>query len=643
MNSAIPAKSEIVLLERELNAHSDRSQRLVILDQLVNHYAYTNVLRASEILKEQAAIFEEYNFPDFYLNYLIHASFVENQLYHFENAARFCEKAIELVGERGDVQQQAAVYIDYTGICINLNKMEVASDYLEKANKLLKVFPEQKLQARILCREGYIYLHYSNYSKAIEAFLEADKMLKALESPPTYMDYYFITLIYSGLGKVYEQNNEWEKSVKAYLRVAEMCERLEMRTRLSWHYLNVGSGFMALNDEENAELYYQKAIEVQDDSSQLARASALANLGYIAFQQQAYEKALDRYDRAEELYKEVKASDYYNFSNIERWRAHLYLELKQDEDAMHHFAMAFDYAKQIDDYKQLSGICKDIANYYAQLEDYKNAYEYQVLHDQYAEGYVEQVNMRKVLELEVKYEAEQKKKEAELLRLQATKLQLKALRAQMNPHFMYNSLNAIQHYITSNEIKNAAKYLAKFAKLMRQSLEYSELEIISLEKEMEFLEDYLAINQKLRFEDRLKYEISVDDEIEEDILGVPTMIVQPYVENAIEHGLRSRQNGKIRISFFLIDELTILCIVEDNGIGRDAARKQQQKDGLLENHKSRGTSITEKRLEILHQSKDRQFFVKTVDLTDDNTGEARGTRVEIQIPIVEIQMVSKCK
>ena len=81
-----------------------------------------------------------------------------------------------------------------------------------------------------------------------------------------------------------------------------------------------------------------------------------------------------------------------------------------------------------------------------------------------------------------------------MLKLQATKLQLKALRAQMNPHFMYNALNSIQNFITSNEITFAAKYLAKFAKLMRQSLDYSDLEIISLEKEIEFLEDYLFIN-----------------------------------------------------------------------------------------------------------------------------------------------------
>ena len=324
--------------------------------------------------------------------------------------------------------------------------------------------------------------------------------------------------------------------------------------------------------------------------------------------------------------------------HIENWKARLFSALGKKKRAMKHFVNAFEYAKIKNDYKQLSSVCKDIASFYADLGDYKNADEYQLLHDEMGERYMEEVNRRMLLELEVKYEAEKKKQETELLKLQATKLQLKALRAQMNPHFMYNALNSIQNFITSNEITFAAKYLAKFAKLMRQSLDYSDLEIISLEKEIEFLEDYLFINEKLRFQDRLSYQILVDDDIEEDILGVPTMIVQPYVENAIEHGLRQKENGHVKVQFFLFDEDTILCVIEDNGIGRLRARQLQLQDSQYQNHRSKGTRITEKRLEILHNSKDKEVFVKTIDLKNEKTGKATGTRVEIKIPIVEIQM-----
>ena len=237
----------------------------------------------------------------------------------------------------------------------------------------------------------------------------------------------------------------------------------------------------------------------------------------------------------------------------------------------------------------------------------------------------------------VKFEAEKEKQNAKLLRLEAAKLQMKALRAQMNPHFMYNALNAIQNYITSNKGESAAKYLAKFAKLMRQSLYYSDLETISLEKELEFLEDYLYINQKLRF-DSLSYSIMVGDEIEEDILGVPTMIVQPYVENAIEHGLRTKKKGHIGLTVRLFDEDTILFIIEDDGIGRDAARDMQVHDTKYQNHRSKGTAITEERLRLLHNSKEeRKVFVDTIDLASES-GQASGTRVEIKIPIVDIHV-----
>ncbi|MFK7937300.1 MAG: hypothetical protein AB8G22_27550, partial [Saprospiraceae bacterium] len=195
--------------------------------------------------------------------------------------------------------------------------------------------------------------------------------------------------------------------------------------------------------------------------------------------------------------------------------------------------------------------------------------------------------------------------------------------------------------------------------LMLQSLEYSDLEIISLEDEIGFLEDYLTINAKLRFEDRLQYEIKVCEEIEEDIMGVPTMIVQPYVENSIEHGLRTKKQGLVKVHFTLANEHTILCTVEDNGIGRRKTAQLQDKDPRYNNHRSKGTSITERRLEILHnldknnhldvlsinedspelliEEKKKNTYVKIIDLVDSENVPT-GTRVEILIPIVEIQL-----
>ncbi len=638
MTSTATTLFNINQLEQKLPRQRDALQRLFIIDQLAGYYAFTNITRAKELLAEQLRLLSKQDNPDFRLNYHLNTATIENQLYNYHEAEKHFEEAVELLEERGAAKQLAEAYIDFAGTCMNLENMEDASEYLDKAARLLKNFPDDRLLARITCREGYMYLHYSNYSKAIELLLEADKKINSLYAQLELKDQYFLTLIHSGLGKIYERNDDQEKSVRSYLKVVDMCEAMGMRTRLSWHYLNVGNGYMALSDYGNAECYFRKAIDVADDISQQARASAYANLGYCYLEKKQYEEALELFDLAERLYKEKSELDYYNFSNIESWRGRLYAELAEPERALQHYEQAFEYARDIEDYKQLSNVSKDLAGLYAELEDYKNAYEYQLLHSRMEEQYLEQLEKRKQLELEIKYEAEKKRQETELLRLQATRLQLKALRAQMNPHFMYNALNSIQNYITSNDISSAAKYLAKFAKLMRQSLDYSDMEIISLEKEIEFLEDYLYINEKLRFEGRLKYEIIIDDEIEEDILGVPTMIVQPYVENAIEHGLRTKKNGVVKVEFRLFDDDTILCIVEDNGIGREKARQIRMQDPQFQNHRSKGTNITEKRLQILHNAKDTEVFVNTIDLKNRRTKEPRGTRVEIKIPIVEIQI-----
>ncbi len=625
--------------EKKLESQKDPRQRIVLLDELASFYAYTDTKRAIILLDELNALlklveFEE--FADFRLNHLIYCAAVENQLYNYEKAALYYLEVIPLMEERGDSNDQAEVYIDYAGVCMNLDKLEEAHIYLDKATRELKLFPNEQLQSRLISREGYLNLKSKNWPAAIELFLGAEKKINALPNM-AIKDYYFLTLTYSGLGKVYEMNAELEKTIFYYRKVLEMCLRENMLARISWHYLNLGLGYMTLGNLEDAEPYFKKAIDTTDDESQLPRAMAVANLGYCRLEQRNYEGALELFEAAETIFRELKAEDFRNFSMIAGWRGRTFHEQGEIQNAILHYQKALQYAREIDDYKQLFLVCKDLAGLYAEQKEYKNAYEYQVWHDGFYEKYMEDANNQKIKEIEVRYEAEKKKQEAEMHKLRATKLQLKALRAQMNPHFMYNALNSIQKYITSNEITFASKYLAKFANLMRQSLDNSDLEIISLEKEIEFLDNYLSINEKLRFEDKLSYKISVEDDIEEDILGVPTMIVQPYVENAIEHGLRSIKNGFVKVNFSVFDEDTILCVVEDNGIGRVKASQLKMSDPRFQNHRSRGTNITLERLRILHSSEDENL-VKIVDLKDETTGKATGTRVEIKIPIVEVQV-----
>jgi two-component system, LytTR family, sensor kinase len=616
-------------------------QKLMILAELAGYYTFTNIREAQKLLADQAELLTHYHFSDAQLSYHLNVAIVENQLYNYELSDIEFKKALELVRDSG-LRQQTEVYIDYAGTLMNLKEKEQAMYFLDAADKNLTAFPDDTLKARMMCREAYFWLMVSAYDKAIELFLQSEKMYDALDEKSLEIkDLYFKSLIYSGLGSIYDVTNDLQRAVGAHLKVINMCEQAGMRSRLAWHYVNVGKAYMGLDDYENAEAFFKKVNLINDDLSQPARAHASANSGYCYFLGGKYEEALSLYKAAEKLYRTKDDKDYLdNLSVVSHWKGMLYDAVGKKKLAEKQYANALHYAQAAGNHRQQGIVCKDIAELFADKGDYKNAYDYQVLHDQFWRKHTEEMNRFRVSELEYKYEAENKRKETELLRLQATGLQLKALRAQMNPHFMYNALNSIQNYIMQNDTTHAAKYLAKFAKLMRKSLEYSELEIISLEDEIAFLEDYIIINQKLRFENQLEYIIEVDEEIEEDILGVPTMIVQPYLENAIEHGLRPRRGGLIKLSFSLINEDKILCIVEDNGVGREKVRKMQEKDGYHLNHKSRGTNITEKRLEILHahSAKEQKLFVNIIDLRDSVTLEPTGTRVEIQIPVVEMRL-----
>ncbi len=623
-------------LEHQLENLKDSEQKLHTLQAVAEFYTFTNIREAQKLLSEQYKLLLKWQHPELMLNYHLNTAIVENQFYNFKLSDIHFNQAIHIVEEEGNVTQQTEVYIDYAGTLMNLSITDKAMFYIEKAYRNLSSFPDEILYARLMCREGYLLWHFADYDKATELFFQSDKIFSNADAKKLKIkDLYFQTLVHAGLGLVFEKTGDKQRCVNSYLRVVDMCEKGGIRSRLAWHYLNVGKAYMSMDDFDNAEKFFKEVNRISDDISQSARAYAMANIGYCHSLSGRYEEALEMYNRAEQIYKR-RSNDYDNLSIVSHWKGQLYDALGKPKRAENRLVEALEFAKLAKNPRQQAIVCRDIAELYADRGDFRNAYDYEVLHNQFVKKHYEEMNRIKIDELEFKYEAERRRKEAEMLRLQTSSLQMKALRAQMNPHFMFNALNAIQNSITSNNAEFAEKYLAKFAKLMRSSLENSELEIITLEDEIAFLEDYLIINQKLRFEDRMQYKIIVDEEIEDDIFGVPTMIVQPYIENAIEHGLRPKKGGMIKIEFKLIDENTILCIVEDNGIGRDKIREIQERDEYHLKHKSRGTNITEKRLELLHSGRKDNFSVKIHDLKDPLSNEALGTRVEILIPIVEM-------
>jgi ligand-binding sensor domain-containing protein/two-component sensor histidine kinase len=222
-----------------------------------------------------------------------------------------------------------------------------------------------------------------------------------------------------------------------------------------------------------------------------------------------------------------------------------------------------------------------------------------------------------------------KEQEKTKLNRKIADMELKALRSQMNPHFTFNSLNAIQHYIIRNDKEAAHRYLSKFAKLMRTILEHSKLSSISVEEEVKALYLYLEL-EALRFEKQFDFHIQVDPSVDEQNDFIPSMLIQPYVENAVWHGLMHKEEkGGLSITMSKKDH-TIHCVITDNGIGRKKA--QEIRAQRSSSHRSVGMDITGERLDILNHVYSSNVTVNVTDLEDGN-GQAGGTRVEIQIPL----------
>lgn len=225
-----------------------------------------------------------------------------------------------------------------------------------------------------------------------------------------------------------------------------------------------------------------------------------------------------------------------------------------------------------------------------------------------------------------------KKREEEKTRLTRLlgELELTALKAQMNPHFIFNSLGSIQNLINRDKKMEANIYLSKFARLLRMTLDYSDKREIPLADEINMLEHYLSL-ESLRFVNKFEYIIDPAPGLDLYEVKIPPMLLQPFIENSIKHGLLPKKgDARLIVSFKRQSDGTLYCMVEDNGIGRVQREKLKEKSQM--GHISKGIKITRNRLELLNQIRNKPAEIRITDLYHDS-GEAAGTRVEVIIPI----------
>jgi tetratricopeptide (TPR) repeat protein len=425
-------------------------------------------------------------------------------------------------------------------------------------------------------------------------------------------------------------------------------------------------------DFREADSILQKCLEIsliRKDTFYTAFASA--NIGWNYYREKMYDSSLFFYKKS--LNYSIPGRQIGTSGNSLGNIGTIYRDLGDYDQAVKYYTKSLEYAKKAGDWYGLSWVYNDMSQLYLKKNDSARAFDSYVLYKKFSDSVLIKNNVQGLTDARIRYEADSHNKEVALLSLRLKNnhmlnigfagliiltvaiafliirgSQLKAkrrisemnqkmseitqanLRQQMNPHFIFNTLNSIQYYMYQHDKLATNNYLTKFSSLMRKVLENSQQTSIPIRDELDALTLYLEL-ECLRFKDKFEYKITVDEEIDPLLFKVPTMLIQPYVENSICHGLMARE-GKGYVSIDLKpDKDHIICTIEDNGIGRAAA--QERKKMKESNHNSLGTRIAASRLDIVNALYGTSLKTVYTDLKNAN-GEAKGTRVEIHIPII---------
>ncbi|MBW6460184.1 MAG: tetratricopeptide repeat protein [Bacteroidales bacterium] len=521
-------------------------------------------------------------------------------------------------------------------------------------------------QAHIHLSTGWFYYNRRNINAALQAFNSGLRMGEALQDKTIQADAWF------GTGLVYFIYDDYREMYPAIQRYLELSDPATQQHRMSDAYRLLGAYYRHIGQFQQAIDANQKSYDIAvsvNDSIQMG--AALNHIAWYYYEMGNLDKSLEIYRQNLTFYsgdgRNPLANIYGNMGNI-------YRDWERYPEAIGYYNRSIELALKNNDLYNLSWLYKDISDLYERTGEYKQALENMKQAAVYQDSLTSVNYQQRMAGARSQYEAEKNARELELLSLKlqrnrflnwalATGIglvliialliiirsRLKArqrieamnrkvselhqtnLRQQMNPHFIFNTLNSIQYYVFQNDKISSNNYMTKFASLIRKTLENSRHTAITIQEELETLSLYLEL-ESLRFKEKFEWRIDVDDEIDTLTYKMPTMLIQPYVENAITHGLMHKENGKghLRIGLFLKNE-QILCTIEDDGIGRARAIEiKQQKNG---HHQSMGITITESRLRLVNELYGKKMKVQYTDLLDDS-GNPAGTRVLINIPII---------
>ncbi|RED98903.1 tetratricopeptide repeat-containing sensor histidine kinase [Marinoscillum furvescens] len=449
---------------------------------------------------------------------------------------------------------------------------------------------------------GYIASDSSDHKQAIDYFNQAILVNKELKDQNAQV------LILQGLGYAHTNQGNYEESAK-FLEEAIQIASQGSGANLPRLYLDNTINYLRMEAYDLAEKSARRSIEEAErmkNSEYLAQAykrlaEALNGKGEFA---QAYLAQLEHSERSKEILDATKSKQLTE------------METKYETEKKEAAIASLSKEAQIQNLKlekQRYGLVSLAVLIAIIIGGSVLGYrQYQLKQERNLKD-LELSETKKRLEIEQQYR----------------KSELKALRSQMNPHFVFNALNSIQEYIMLNEKKLAGKYLGKFADLMRTYLNHSQQKSVTVQEEVDALKLYLEL-EKLRFEDELIAEVNVSPTLDPHLTELPALLVQPFVENALKHGLLHKKGLRRLELTFEGDQENLRVLVRDNGIGREASQKiNSRKPG---NHKSYATGAIQERIDLINFGLKNPLAVDIQDLKTSD-GLADGTLVTITVPL----------
>ena len=621
-NLLFSQKSEIDSLKRVLQVTKVDTSKANIYNHIANKYKETNP-DSTAFYAQKAALYSKqikygFGLGNSYIN-LGNSNII---LGNYETANVCFNKAAEqfqvlLKSDDENLQYKNGLARAFASLGVIYSEQGNYYVSLENYHKALKLYIEvgQKNNiSKIYNNIGIVYKSQRNNTKALEYLKKALKI-------QTEIGEQTVPVTLTNIGVIYFEQNNLSEALKYYLKAENLFKKIDNTRGFALLNNYLGDYYKKTKDAAKAISYYNSAVKIYDELQNKHGASlALYNLGQLYFDQKNYPESMKFAEKSLTYAKEVDVLD--QIFHSEKLMSELY-EAQNNQ------------AKSLEHYKQYI-IARDSLTNMENSKKFVRAemdFEYQKKEAllQEKSKRLTQLTIFSIIGLLllaglifVIYNRRQIKKRLTLQK-EVAEYEQKALHLQMNPHFVFNCLGSISSFIVQNGTDSALKYLSKFSKLMRLTLEYSKGSLIPIDKEIESLKNYLELEQ-LRFHNKFDFTIKSSDKVEFN-MGLPPLLIQPFVENAILHGMVPKEgNGKIEVNFD-VKNGQLICSISDDGIG--ISKSKEMKENSVQAHQSMALEITKKRLEIMEATIAKSAEIEII--------ENNGTTVTLRLPIQYIK------